>query len=103
MTTPASPTIYKDVIAGLRSVGYEGALIEENYEFPDWFTPGGDMVQVEAAAFGQTPVSYDSACIGVVYANGLNGNALVNRCRSLGAPFVLEINGDVVTEWAVSR
>lgn len=103
MATPVSTRIYNDIITGLRSVGYEGSLIEENYGFTNWFDRRCEVVSVEAAAFGQTPVSYDSACIGVVCANGLSGRALVNRCRSLGAPFVLEINGNTVNEWAVSR
>ena len=99
MFAPAHPELYRDVIAGLKSVGYD--LIEEEYTFEDWFK--GGQVSVDAAAFGQTPVSYDSACIGVVNVNGLSGNLLIDRCRALGAPFVLELSEEGVTEWAVSR
>jgi hypothetical protein len=92
-----------EVIAGLRDIGYRDGLLEENYKFPDWFTPETEERQVTAAAFGQTPVSYDSACIGVVCANGLRGRALVNQCRALGAPTLLEIDKHEIREWAVSR
>lgn len=90
------------VIAGLRSIGYHGPLLEEDYKFPDWFS-GGDERSVAAAAFGQTPISYDSACIGVVQANGLREQELVNKCRALGAPIILEVDATDIREWAVSR
>jgi hypothetical protein len=91
------------VISGLRSIGYQGTLLEENYKFPDWFSPAADEWSVAAAAFGQTPISYDSACIGVVCSNGLHGPQLVNKCRALGAPVLLEIGSNQITEWMVSR
>jgi hypothetical protein len=96
------PNTVAQVIAGLRSIGYNGALLEEDYKFPDWFS-GGDEWSVAAAAFGQTPVSYDSACIGVVQSNGLREQSLVNKCRSLGAPIILEVDATEIREWAVSR
>jgi N-6 DNA methylase len=92
-----------EVVTGLRKIGYDGALLEENYKFPDWFTPGTEERQVVAAAFGQTPVSYDSACIGVACANGFRDAALVDRYRALGAPILLEIDREEIREWAVSR
>ena len=94
--------IVAQVVAGLRSIGYQGPLLEENYKFPNWFSPLTEECKVEAAAFGQTPISYDSACIGVVQANGLNRDSLVNKCRALGAPIILEIDGAEIREWAVS-
>ena len=102
MLVPEDTRIYDSVIRGLHGIGYDEPLIAQNYRFVDWFS-SNDEVCVEAAAFGQTPISYDSACIGVVCANGLSGHDLVNRCRALGAPFVLEIKSNEVLEWAVSR
>jgi hypothetical protein len=96
------PNTVAQVIAGLRSIGYNGALLEEDYKFPDWFS-GGTEQTVAAAAFGQTPVSYDSACIGVVQANGLRQQPLINRCRALGAPIILEVDATEIREWAVCR
>ncbi|HLM82109.1 MAG TPA: N-6 DNA methylase [Terriglobales bacterium] len=96
------PNTLAQVVAGLRSIGYNGALLEEDYKFPDWFS-GGDEWAVAAAAFGQTPISYDSACIGVVAANGLREQSLINKCRSLGAPVIVEVDATEIREWAVSR
>lgn len=93
---------YSEVITGLRGIGYSNGLLQENYAFRDYFTLGMDERRLEAVAFGQTPVSYDSACIGVVCANGLKEQALVNQCRALGAPFVLEIDRHEIREWLVS-
>ncbi len=90
------------VVAGLRSIGYNGPLLEENYKFPDWFSRGEEW-SVAAAAFGQTPVSYDSACIGVIQSNGLRERSLINRCRALGAPIMLEVDATEIREWNVSR
>ena len=96
------PNTVNEVVAGLRSIGYSGALLEEEYTFPDWFA-GGREQRVDAAAFGQTPVSYESACIGVVQSNGLREQLLIDKCRSLGAPVILEIDANEIREWAVSR
>src|SRR5947209_1541794 len=90
------------IIAGLREIGYRNGLIQENYKFPDWFSHDTVERQAAVAAFGQTPISYDSACIGVISANGVRDRSLVNDYRALGAPILLEIDGDEVREWAVS-
>jgi hypothetical protein len=105
-TPTVEPTLINSCIAivtGLRKIGYDGALLEEDYKFPDWFASGTEERQVVAAAFGQTPVSYDSACIGVACANGFREAALVDRYRALGAPVFLEIDRNEIREWAVSR
>jgi len=91
------------VVAGLRSLGYVGPLLEVDYKFTDWFSPQPAQWSVAAAAFGQTPVSYDSACIGVVCTNGLGRAPLVDKCRALGAPIILEVDGREIREWSVSR
>jgi hypothetical protein len=99
----AFPEAVSKVVSGLQSIGYQGALLEENYKFADWFSPQNEERSVAAAAFGQTPISYDSACIGVVCANGIRGHELINRHRALGAPIFLEVAEDEIKEWAVSR
>ena len=91
-----------DLLAGLERLGYRGPLLERNYSFPDWFSRQQPRT-LHAAAFGQTPVSYETACIGVARANGLRELALVNSFRAFGAPILLEIDGDDVREWAVSK
>ena len=87
-----SQNAYTQLVTGLREIGYRGALLEEKYGFCDWFTSRCENREVLAAAFGQTPVAYDSALIGIVQANGLRERALVNQYRSLGAPIILEID-----------
>ena len=93
---------YEEVVAGLREIGYQGALLEQDYRFPDYFDTGKQERTIAAAAFGQTPISYDSACIGVALSNGLREQELVNQFRSLGAPILLEVDNYEVREWAVS-
>ncbi|MGA8810053.1 MAG: N-6 DNA methylase [Thermoanaerobaculia bacterium] len=90
------------LIAGLQALGYRGPLLEENYAFPDWFDQQQERITV-AAAFGQTPISYESACVGIIRANGASRQDLVNGFRSLGAPILLEIDDRQIREWAVSR
>jgi hypothetical protein len=94
---------YAEVVAGLDRIGYHAPLVQEGYKFADWFSPNTEERQVDCAAFGQTPYSYESACIGVVRANGHSGVELVDRYRALGAPIFLEILQNEIREWAVSR
>jgi hypothetical protein len=97
-----SEPILATLIAGLEQLGYRGPRLERNYSFPDWFA-GQKIRTLLAAAFAQTPVSYETACIGVAEANSLRELPLVNSLRAFGAPLLLEIEGDEVREWAVSR
>ena len=91
------------VLAGLDRLGYRGALLARNYGFCDYFITGRPERRAVAAAFGQTPISYDSALIGVVESNGARGTDLVDQYRALGAPVILEIDQNEIREWAVSR
>ncbi len=97
-----SEPILASLIAGLEQLGYRGPRLEKNYSFPDWFA-GQKVRTLRAAAFAQTPVSYETACIGVTEANGLRGLPLINSLRGFGAPLLLEIVGNEIFEWAVSR
>ena len=101
-------TLFKDrtsaeVLAGLRDIGYRGDLLEEDYTFRDYFASGYEERRIAAAAFGETPISYDSALIGVALSNGLREQALVDTFRALGAPIILEVDNYEIREWAVSR
>jgi N-6 DNA Methylase len=98
-----SDRFYVEVVAGLRGIGYHETLLEEDYEFIDYFSANKEHRQIAAAAFGQTPTSYDSVCIGVALANGHREHNLVNHFRALGAPIILEVDNVEVREWAVSR
>jgi hypothetical protein len=57
------------LVAGLEQLGYRGPRLERNYSFPDWFARK-EIRTLSAAAFAQTPASYETACIGVAQANG---------------------------------
>ena len=107
MTTPfKSETqrgIYRAVLSGLRALGYSGELLVEDYSFGDWFVQGVPEREIPAAAFGQTPVSYDSACFGVVLSNGESDRDLVARYRALGAPIVFEVADDRLRQWVMAR
>ena len=94
---------YEEVLSGLGRVGYLGNKIERNYRFTDYFDPQRQPREIAAAAFGQTPISYDSACIGIAVDNGLREQPLINSLRALGAPIILEIDNTEIREWAVSR
>jgi hypothetical protein len=41
--------------------------------------------------------------MGVVQANGLRSQQLINRCRALGAPIILEVDAKEIREWNISR
>jgi hypothetical protein len=94
--------ILATLVTGLEHLGYRGPRLERNYSFPDWFA-GQKTRTLRAAAFGQTPVSYETACIGVAEASGLRELPLINSLRAFGAPLLLEIDAGEVREWAVSR
>ena len=103
MITLFNEECYGEVVAGLRGIGYHDTLLEEDYKFPDYFTSRREERQVAAVAFGQTPVSYDTALIGVALSNGLREQALINSLRALGAPILLEVDNYEVRQWAVSH
>lgn len=97
-----SQKLHLDTLDGLRGIGYRGGLLAENYRFVDWFSGRTETREAVAVAFGQTPISYETACIGVVKSNGLREQELVDGYRALGAPVILEIADTEVREWAVS-
>lgn len=98
-----SPLPHSSIVAGLRGLGYHDSLLVENYAFSDWFSHGLPERRAAVAAFGQSPISYDSALIGVACAGSLRGPDLIDAYRSLGAPLAIEIDRTEVREWAVSR
>lgn len=57
---------------------------------------------MDAAAFGQTPPSYDNACFAVIKSNGVSGPDLISQYRALGAPRAFEIQKDRVLHWKVT-
>jgi len=98
-------SLYGTVLAGLGGLGYGSDLIREDYQFEDWFssrleqTP--ELRTVQAAAFGRSPFSYDSACFAVTLPNGTTLTDPVAQCRALGAPLAFVVYPDRVLLWRV--
>jgi hypothetical protein len=93
---------YRTVVKCLRGLGYSGDLLQERYNFNDWFLANAPQREV-CAAFGQTPLSYDSACFAVVPTSVPATPNVIANYRALGAPFALEIQEDSVIPWRVGR
>lgn len=95
--------LFDAVLRNLEHLGYKNELLQRDYSFTDYFEPNLPERIVPAAAFGQTPQSYDSACFAVLLSNGVSGAPLVNQCRALGAPLALEVREDIIVHWRVGR
>ncbi len=95
--------LFQEVLRQLERLGYRDELLRQSYEFPDWFEKDTPLRVAPAAAFGRTPRSYESACFGVLLANGKTGVGLVSEYRALGAPIAFEVRDDSVTSWTVGQ
>jgi hypothetical protein len=95
--------LFNAVLRNLRGLGYRNELLQTDYTFVDWFEPDNPERVIPAAAFGQTPQSYDSACFAIVLSNGSCGLPLIGQCRALGAPYAFEVREDVVVNWRIGR
>ena len=95
--------LYGRVKQGLTGLGYVGTLLQENYEFADILAPEYSVGRIPLAAFAQDPPSYRNACFGVVLANGVEGPALIETCRSLGAPQILEVQQSHINRWKMTE
>lgn len=94
--------LFSELLAALNDVGYSDDLLQRDYRFRNYFDPHVGTSSVPAAAFGQTPTGYDSACFAVVIANHKSGIELIHDCRALGAPRAFEVRSDRVVHWRVS-
>src|SRR6266542_4746729 len=93
---------YRSVLKCLRGIGYTGDLLQERYEFNDWFLPSAPRREV-CAGFGQTPLSYDSACFAVFPTAAPASRVEIVNYRALGAPFAFEVREDGIVPWRVGR
>jgi hypothetical protein len=94
---------YLAVVAGLKRVGYRGALLQEGYSFGDWFQLGTPVRSVPAAGFAYYPPSYENACVAVLVPDKVAGFPLISQYRALGAPLAFEVNEDAVRVWSVGK
>ena len=93
---------FNTILSELGKLGYGEELLKREYPMRDWFQTGQIVQKVDAAAFGQIPASYDSACFAVLLSNGESGSKLISRYRALGAPRAFEVRPDCVVHWKVS-
>jgi hypothetical protein len=93
--------LFTDVIRQLRDLGYADDLLKTDYEFPDYFSPQTPSRVVAAAAFAQSPLGYDSACVAVLIGNGTAGSDLIREYRALAAPLAFEVRHRDVAIWKV--
>lgn len=91
------------ILADMERVGYRGGLVEKNYGYSDEFARKDRERRVDAALFGRTPTSFETALFGIVGVNGLRGIDLVNSHRSLGAPLILEVEDNRIGVWTIGR
>jgi len=94
--------VVQTLLDGLAEIGYADGLVRRNYAFPDWFASGRPLREVAAAAFGQLPVSYDTACFAIVLPGERRGIELINDVRALGAPLAFEVYDDRVVQWKIN-
>lgn len=94
---------YRAVVKCLRGIGYAGGLIQENYGFNDWFASDAPKREI-CAAFGQTPLSYDTACFAVLPTSLTPATpSIITNYRALGAPLAIEVREDCIIPWRVGR
>jgi hypothetical protein len=92
--------VFDAVLNCIGRLNYRGALLQKEYEFTDWFSTTSGTSIVSAAAFGRTPVDYDSACIAVFPQNTSRPPITF---RALGAPYAIEVHDDGIVPWTIGR
>ena len=92
----------------LAYIGYVPDLIRPDYEYATLNkTRGAEGVEgvskIEMAAFSRYPSTYQDACIGITFTNGLHGRENVRRHQCLGAPLIFEVDGaaKLVRPWSI--
>jgi len=103
-STPAQEKLFKTTAEELRRIGYTNNLLVVGYRFPDYAAKSrAPERQVALAAFGREPLTYQTACFGVLlsYPNQKHGLPLIEDHRALGAPLQIEVRPDRVIVWIV--
>jgi hypothetical protein len=99
-TSDRQQCVFDGVLTELGRLGYSGELLQQAYDFNDWFSPDAPARQVAAAGFGRKPLGYDSACVAAFLSSPTPRQTLIGL-RSLGAPFAIEIRDDGLIPWSV--
>lgn len=84
----------------LTRLGYRAADVFQGFRFAAVDLPARPVREVDAAAFWDGPASYRTAALGIVR-SAVNETAreTVEATRSLGAPFLVVIEGDEASMW----
>lgn len=86
--------------ASLTNLGYRASEVLQGYRFAAVDLQTRPIREVDAAAFWDGPASYRTAALGVVRAaTNETARETVEATRSLGAPFLVVIEGDVASMW----
>jgi N-6 DNA Methylase len=91
----------ESIAAAAQATGYRAEALIRDYAFADVLDQNAKTRKVPLVAFTQTPPSYRSAALGVVYGSNDNAFRLVQEHRALGAPLLFVIDGDDVAIWQV--
>lgn len=84
----------------LTRLGYRATDILHGFRFAAVDQPARPVREVDAAAFWDGPASYRTAALGVVRtATNETARETVEATRSLGAPFLVVIEGDEASMW----
>lgn len=84
----------------LTRLGYRAADVYQYFRFAAVDLPARPVREVDAAAFLDGPASYRTAALGIVRtAVGETSRDTAEAARSLGAPFLVVIEGDKASMW----
>lgn len=84
----------------LTRLGYRATDVYQGFRFAAVDLPARPVREVDAAAFWDGPASYRTAALGIVRtAVGETSRDTVEATRSLGAPFLVVIEGDEASMW----
>ena len=90
----------QDLRTSLTRLGYRAADVHHGFRFAVVDLPARPVREVDAAAFWDGPASYRTAALGVVrIATNETARETVEATRSLGAPFLVVIDGDEASMW----
>ncbi|TAG82206.1 MAG: hypothetical protein EAZ21_04035, partial [Betaproteobacteria bacterium] len=90
----------RHIRASFTRLGYRSVDVYQQFQFAAVDQPARPVREVDAAAFWDEPASYRTAALGVVrVAANETARDTVEATRSLGAPFLVVIEGDEASMW----
>jgi hypothetical protein len=96
-------TVLQQIGAAMREIGYRGNLLRQDFSYSEIPIGQNTLGTINLAGFAQEVPSYRNSCIGVVVANSVSGERLVEQHRALGAPLIFEVTNNSVRRWKVTK